>query len=157
MSKRPKVADNTIAQNRRARHDYHIDETLEAGIMLEGWEVKSLREGRVQINEAHIIVRRAEAYLLNAHITPLQTASTHIDPNPTRTRKLLLHRREINKMLGWGEQKGYTIVPLRLYWKNNKVKVAIGLARGKKLFDKRADEKARDWQRQKQRLMRHKN
>ena len=157
MGKRQQPDDHVIAQNRRARHDYHIDETLEAGIALEGWEVKSFRAGRIQINEAHIIVRRGEAFLLNAHITPLNTASTHIDPQPTRTRKLLLHRREINKMLGWGEQKGYTLVPLRLYWKQNKVKVSIGFARGKKLFDKRADQKSRDWQMQKQRLLRHKN
>jgi len=147
---------DTISQNRKAYHHYHIEEKFEAGIVLHGWEVKSLRAGRVQINDAHVIIRRHEAWLLNANIAPLLSASTHVNPEPTRTRKLLLHRREINKLMGWVEQQGYTIVPLRLYWKKNHVKVEVSYVRGKKDYDKRADAKTRDWQRQKARLLRKK-
>jgi SsrA-binding protein len=156
MGKQRGPGNGTIAQNRKAHHNYHIEEKFEAGIVLHGWEVKSLRAGRAQINDAHVIIRRNEAWLLNANISPLLSASTHVNPEPTRTRKLLLHRREINKLMGWVEQQGYTIVPLRLYWKNNHVKIEIAYARGKKDYDKRADAKTRDWQRQKARLLRNK-
>lgn len=153
MAKKKSAPSNQICQNRKARHDYLILETFEAGLMLEGWEVKSARENRVQINEAHIIIRRNEAWLLNAHFTPLSTTSTHKIADPTHTRKLLLHRKELNTLMGRVEQKGLTIVPLSLYWKRNRVKAEIALAQGKKLHDKRAADKDRDWQRQKERIM----
>ncbi len=143
----------TIAINRKARHDYFIEERIEAGLVLMGWEVKSIRAGRTQMSEAHIIVRKGEAWLLNAHISPLDSASTHVNPEPTRTRKLLLHKKELNKLIGSIDRKGYTVVPLAMYWKAGKVKLEIGLAKGKKKYDKRADLKERDWQRQKQRLL----
>jgi len=142
----------TIALNKKATHDYFIEERFEAGIALEGWEVKSLREGRVQIKESYITLKAGEAFLFGAHITPLSTASTHIRPDPTRTRKLLLHRSEINKLIGQVERKGYTLVPTAMYWKKGMAKLEIGLAKGKKLHDKRASEKDRDWQREKERL-----
>lgn len=144
----------TIAQNRRARFDYHIEENYEAGLVLMGWEVKSLREGRVQLNDTYVIVRNGEAHLVGCHITALLTASTHVDTTPMRPRKLLMHRRELNKLIGMIERKGYTLVPLAMYWKNGKVKLDIGLAKGKKEHDKRATQKDRDWSRDKQRLMR---
>lgn len=154
QSKSKKTKDSgTIAVNRKARHDYFIEEHLEAGLVLMGWEVKSIRAGRAQMSEAHVIVRRGEAWLLNAHISPLDSASTHVNPEPTRTRKLLLHKKELNKLIGSIDRKGYTVVPLSMYWKTGKVKLEIGLAKGKKQYDKRADLKERDWQRQKQRLM----
>ena len=153
MAKKKSAPSNQICQNRKARHDYLILETFEAGLMLEGWEVKSARENRVQINEAHIIIRRNEAWLLNAHFTPLSTTSTHKIADPTHTRKLLLHRKELNTLMGRVEQKGLTIVPLSLYWKRNRVKAEIALAQGKKLHDKRAADKDRDWQRKKERIM----
>lgn len=146
---------STIALNRKARHDYHILETFEAGIALMGWEVKSLRAGRAQLKETHVIIRRGEAYLLNAHFSALTSASTHVDTTPERSRKLLLHRRQLNYLMGKVEQKGNTIVPLALYWKNNCIKIEIALVQGKKLYDKRATEKDRDWERQKARIMRH--
>lgn len=121
--------------------------------MLQGWEVKSIREGRVQMSESHVVFRRGEAYILNAHISPLQNISTHVVPDESRTRKLLLHKKEINKLMGQVQQQGYTCVPLSMYWKKNKVKVEIALVKGKKLHDKRADEKDRDWARQKARIM----
>lgn len=142
----------SIAVNRKARHDYSIEEQYEAGLALQGWEVKSLRDKRVQIGESHVIIRRGEAWLLNAHITPLSSASTHVLADPGRTRKLLLNRRELNILMGHVEQKGYTIVPLELYWKNGRAKLRVALAKGKKLHDKRASEKDRDWQRQKERI-----
>ncbi len=145
----------TIALNKKARHDYFIEQTYEAGVALEGWEVKSLRSGRAQISESYVTVKQGEAFLFGAHITPLQTASTHISPDPTRTRKLLLHREELDKLIGLTERRGYTLVPLSLYWKRGKTKVQIGLAKGKKLHDKRATDKERDWQREKERLRRH--
>ena len=155
MSKKKakKAGDNTIAQNKKAFHDYLIEEKFEAGIALEGWEVKSLREGRVQLVESYVLIKAGEAFLIGTHIPPLQTASTHIHPAPMRTRKLLLHRREINRLIGQIEQRGYTVVALALYWKHNKVKVSLGLAKGKKSHDKRAASKDRDWQRDKERLM----
>ncbi len=147
-----KSDSNTIVVNRKARHDFFIEERLEAGLVLEGWEVKSLRAGRVQLSESHVIIRKAEAWLLNAIITPLPTASTHIDPNPSRTRKLLLNSKELNKMIGLVERKGYTLIPLSLYWKRGKAKLELAVARGKKAHDKRESEKERDWQREKERL-----
>ena len=145
----------TIALNKKARHDYHIDERYEAGISLEGWEVKSLRAGKVQIVESYILLKNSEAYLFGAMITPLPTASTHIKPDPQRSRKLLLHRNELNKLIGAVERKGFALVPTALYWKQGKVKLELAVARGKKAHDKRETEKDRDWQRQKARLMRH--
>tara|TARA_B100002051_G_C16660831_1_gene599029 strand:- start:599 stop:1075 length:477 start_codon:yes stop_codon:yes gene_type:complete len=154
QSKKPS-SDRIIAQNRKARHDYTIETHLEAGLVLEGWEVKSLRAGRGQIQDSYVTLRNDEAWLLNAHISPLQSASTHIEPDATRTRKLLLHRKEINKLRKAREAQGYTIVTLDLHWTKNRVKVKIGLAKGKKLHDKRQSDKNRDWQRQKQRLMKN--
>lgn len=145
----------TIALNKKARHDYFIDERFEAGISLLGWEVKSLRAGKVQIIDSYILLKDNEAYLFGALITPLPTASTHIKAEPQRTRKLLLHRVELNKLIGAVERKGFALVPTALYWKNGKVKLELGIARGKKSHDKRETEKDRDWQRQKARLMRH--
>ncbi len=151
--KNKKSDSNAIAVNRQARHDYFIEETYEAGLVLQGWEVKSLRAGRVSLKESYVLIKDGEAWLFGAHITPLPSASTHVEADPTRTRKLLLHRRELDKLIGLVERRGYTLVPLKLYWKNNRVKLEIGLARGKKLYDKRAMEKERDWQREKQRLL----
>lgn len=152
MSSKQKSND-TIVENRKARHEFHIEERFEAGLALEGWEVKSLRSGRVQLDQSYVLLKDGQAYLFGATITPLQTASTHITPDPQRSRKLLLHQRELNKLIGSVERKGYTLMPLSLYWKNNLVKAQIGLAKGKKQHDKRADEKNRDWERDKQRLM----
>ncbi len=146
----------TIALNKRARHDYSIDERFEAGIALEGWEVKSLRAGKVQIVESYILLKDSEAFLFGALITPLPTASTHISPEPQRSRKLLLHRTELNRLIGAVERKGFALVPTALYWKNGKVKLELGVAKGKKAHDKREAEKDRDWQRQKAQIMRHK-
>lgn len=146
---------NTIALNRKARFDYAIEETIEAGIVLDGWEVKSLRAGKGQISEAYVQLRNNEAWLFNANITPLLTASTHVKPEPSRSRKLLLHRTEIDRLVGAVERKGYTIVPLDMHWKQGKAKVTIGYAKGKKLHDKRRDAKDRDWQRQKSRILKH--
>jgi len=144
--------NTNIAVNRKATHDYFIEDRFEAGLVLEGWEVKSLRAGRVQLDQGYILLKNNEAWLFGALITPLQTASTHINPVPQRSRKLLLKARELGKMIGSVERKGYTLVPLSLYWKNNRVKLELGLAKGKKLHDKRASEKEKDWARQKQRL-----
>jgi SsrA-binding protein len=146
---------STIAQNRQATHDYFIEERYEAGLVLQGWEVKSLRAGRAQLKESYVVLRGGEAWLLGSHVSPLTSASTHVDPDPTRTRKLLLHARELSKLIGHVERKGYTLVPLALYWKKGRAKLEIGLARGKKLHDKRATEKDRDWAREKQRIMKH--
>jgi SsrA-binding protein len=144
-----------IAVNRRARHDYFIEETYEAGLALRGWEVKSLRAGRAQIAEAYVILKNEEAFLFGAHITPLTSASTHVHPEPARTRKLLLHDNELSKLIGKVERAGYTLVPLDLHWTRGRAKLQVGLAKGKKKHDKREDEKKRDWQRQKERLLRH--
>ena len=142
-----------IAVNRKARFDYFIEERFEAGISLLGWEVKSMRAGKAQIAEAYVHLKNGEAYLINAHINALVSASTHVDTSPTRMRKLLLGRRQIDHLVGAVERKGYTIVPLELYWKEGRAKLEIGLAKGKKQHDKRADEKDRDWQRDKGRIM----
>jgi SsrA-binding protein len=151
---RQKSPESQIAVNKKARHDYFIEEQIETGLVLEGWEVKALREKKVQLAESYVLIREGEAYLFGAHISPLKTASTHVNPDPTRNRKLLLHRRELDRLIGAVERKGYTLVPLALYWKRGRVKLEIGLAKGKKAHDKRATEKDRDWQRQKQRLLR---
>lgn len=150
--KKPKNTGSTIALNKVARHDYFIEEKYEAGLALEGWEVKSLRDNRVQLKESYVVIQKGEAYLFGAHITPLPSASTHVKTDPTRTRKLLLHREELSKLIGLIERKGYTLVPLALYWKRGKAKLEIGLAKGKKQHDKRAAEKDRDWKREKERI-----
>lgn len=150
--KKAQNTNSTIAVNRKAGHDYFIEDRFEAGLVLQGWEVKSLRAGRVQLDQGYVVILHGEAFLLGALINPLQTVSTHITPEPQRTRKLLLSRRELNKLIGNVERKGYTLVPLNLHWKNNRVKLEIGLAKGKKQHDKRAAEKEKDWQRQKQRI-----
>ena len=142
-----------IAVNRKARFDYFIEERYEAGIALQGWEVKSLRAGKAQIAEAYVYLKDGEAFLFGAHLSPLTSASTHVLADPTRTRKLLLSRRELDHLVGAVERRGYTLVPLELYWKNGRAKLAIGLSKGKKQHDKRATEKARDWQRDKSRIM----
>jgi SsrA-binding protein len=148
------ASPKTIAENRRARFEYFIEERLEAGLVLEGWEVKSLRAGKAQITEAYVFLRDGEAFLFGAHITPLKTSSTHVAADPTRTRKLLLNQRELARLVGAVERRGYTLVPLELYWVRGRVKLEIGLAKGKKQHDKRAAEKERDWQRDKARLLR---
>jgi SsrA-binding protein len=150
--KQKQNTNQTIAVNRKAHHEFAIEERFEAGLVLEGWEVKSLRAGRTQLDQSYVLLKKGAAWLLGALITPLPTASTHIDPDPQRTRKLLLHRRELNKLIGLIERKGYTLVPLSLYWKDNHIKLQIALAKGKKAHDKRATEKDRDWQRDKQRF-----
>jgi len=155
--KKKASGDSTIALNKRARHEYHIDERYECGVALQGWEVKSLRAGRINISDAYAIVRNGEIYLFGASIPPLLSASTHVIAEDRRTRKLLLHRAEIDKLLGAVERKGYTLVPTAMYWKHNRVKVEIGLAKGKQEHDKRASEKERDWNREKQQAMRAKN
>ena len=144
----------SIVQNKKAFHDYFIEERFEAGIVLEGWEVKAIREGRAQLKEAYVIVSGGEIFLIGAHVSPLPTASTHIQPDPTRTRKLLLKAGEINKLIGAVERAGYTLVPLDMHYTRGRVKLEIGLAKGKKQFDKRAAEKERDWKREQQRLVR---
>jgi SsrA-binding protein len=147
----------SIIQNKKAFHDYFIEQRFEAGIALEGWEVKAIRAGRAQLKEAYVMVRNTEIFLIGCHISPLPTASTHINPDPTRTRKLLLHAEEINKLIGSVERAGYTLVPLDLHYTRGKVKIEIGLAKGKKQHDKREAEKQREWERDKQRLMKMKN
>ncbi len=155
MSKSEKKPDSqrAIALNKKARYDYFIEETFEAGLALEGWEVKSLRSGRAQLTESYVHVRDGEAWLLGAHITPLNTASTHVHPDPTRTRKLLMHRQELDRLVGAVERKGFTLVPLNLHWSRGKAKLDIGLAKGKKQHDKRAAKKDRDWERQKAQIL----
>ncbi|WP_289281808.1 SsrA-binding protein SmpB [Methylophaga sp. UBA5088] len=148
-----KVGENTIAVNRKARHEFFIEDRFEAGLVLEGWEVKSLRDGKAQLNESYVHVRNDEAWLANALITALKTASTHIKPEPQRDRKLLLHRAELHKLIGAVERKGYTLIPLNMYWKKGMAKIEIALAKGKQLHDKRATEKDRDWNRDKARIL----
>jgi SsrA-binding protein len=144
----------SIIDNKKAFHDYFIEERYEAGLVLEGWEVKAIRAGRVQLKEAYVVLKQAEVWLVGCHISPLPTASTHIKPDPTRSRKVLLHAQEIRKLIGKVQQAGFTLVPLNLHYAKGRVKIEIGLAKGKKLHDKRATEKERDWQREKQRLVR---
>ncbi len=150
-----KDSSQTIALNKRASHDFFIEDRYEAGLALEGWEVKSMRDGRAQLNESYVLVKNGEAWLFGMHVSPLTSASTHIDPDSIRTRKLLLHRQELNRLIGFVERRGYTLIPLALYWKKGRAKLEVGLAKGKKLHDKRATEKERDWQREKQRLFKH--
>jgi len=148
------TTERLIAENRRARYDYFIEERLEAGLILEGWEVKSMRAGRAQLTEAYVNVRNGEAFLVGAHLSPLRTTSTHKVADPVRARKLLMHRKEIDRLIGSVDRKGYTVVPLELYWKHGRAKLQIGLAKGKKQHDKRNTEKDRDWQRDKARALR---
>ncbi|MGZ8095746.1 MAG: SsrA-binding protein SmpB [Methylosarcina sp.] len=143
----------TIAVNRQATHEYYIEERYEAGMLLEGWEVKSLREGRVQLKESYVTLKRGEAWLSGAHISALLSASTHVNPEAVRAKKLLLNRHELNKLIGSVERKGYTLIPLSMYWKKGRAKLEIGLAKGKQLHDKRASSKERDWQLEKARIM----
>jgi len=144
----------SIVENRKAFHDYFIEERYEAGLALEGWEVKAIRAGRSQLKEAYVVVRNDEVYLLGAHISPLSSASTHVSADPTRTRKILLHAEEIRKLIGKVERAGYTLIPLNLHFSKGRIKLEIGLAKGKKQYDKRDAEKKRDWQREQQRLLR---
>jgi SsrA-binding protein len=148
-----KPASSVIAVNRKARHDYFIEDKFEAGLVLEGWEAKSLRAGRAQITESYVNIRNGEAWLLGAHFSPLNTASSHIKADPTRSRKLLLQRVELDRLVGAVERKGFTLVPLTLHWVKGRAKLDIGLAKGKKQHDKRAADKDRDWQRQKERIL----
>jgi SsrA-binding protein len=154
-AKKNEEAPRMIAVNRRARHDYFIEEHFEAGLALQGWEVKSLREGRAQITEAYVRVLKEEAWLVGAHFSPASGISTHVHPDPGRSRKLLLHANELARLTGKVERAGYTLVPLDLHWTRGRAKLEVGLAKGKKQHDKRADLKTREWQRQKQRLLRH--
>ncbi|CAM2950833.1 TPA: SsrA-binding protein SmpB [Legionella pneumophila] len=148
-----KQPDSTIALNRKAGFDYFIEDQYEAGLVLEGWEVKSLRAGKINLSDSHVIIKYGEAFLLGAQIQPLPTASTHFIPDPLRTRKLLMNKRELNHLIGSVERQGYTIVPLSLYWKKNKIKIKIALAKGKKEHDKRDTIKDREWQRDRSRIM----
>ncbi|HAU06647.1 MAG TPA: SsrA-binding protein [Gammaproteobacteria bacterium] len=148
-----KPKSNTIAQNRRARHDYYLEDSFEAGLVLEGWEVKSLRDGRGQLNESYIQLHKGEAWLHGAHISPMLSASTHVHPDDIRRRKLLLNRHELNRLNGAVDRKGYTIVPVSMYWKQGRAKLAIALAKGKQHHDKRAAAKERDWSREKARIL----
>lgn len=145
----------SIVENRKATHDYFIEDRFEAGLVLEGWEVKAIRAGHVQLKESYVIVRDGELFIIGMHISPLPTASTHIHPNATRTRKLLLKAEEIRKLIGKVEQRGYTLVPLNLHYKNGRVKLDFGLGRGKKLHDKRDSSRDKDWEREKERVMKH--
>lgn len=155
MKKKPKTPSNTIGLNKKAGFDYFLQERFEAGIALEGWEAKSLRAGRLQLRDTYVIVKDGEAWLLNAVITPLPEASTHINPNPQRTRKLLLHRSELHKLIGAVERKGYALIPTAMYWKKGRAKLEFALGQGKKAYDKRDTEKDRDWQREKERIFKH--
>jgi len=145
-----------IVQNRKASHDYFIEQRFEAGLALEGWEVKAIRAGRAQLKEAYVIVKDAELYLIGSHVSALPTASTHVNPDPVRTRKLLLHREEINRLIGSVERAGYALVPLDMHYSKGRVKLEIGLAKGKKQHDKRQATKDREWNREQQRLLRTK-
>lgn len=147
-TKNKKKTERIIADNRKARHDYTIEQTFEAGLVLEGWEVKSLREGRVQLKESYVVLKDGEAWIIGMHISPLKNVSTHYEPEPTRTRKLLLHRRELAKLFSHVQQKGYTVVALNLHWTGNRIKAEIALAKGKKSYDKRESIKKKDIQRE---------
>ncbi|GAB2181493.1 SsrA-binding protein SmpB [Denitratisoma sp. agr-D3] len=146
----------SIVDNKKAFHDYFIEERFEAGLVLEGWEVKSIRGGRAQIKEAYVVLKDGEVFLIGAHFSPLSTASSHVHPDPVRTRKLLLHEKEINKLIGKVERAGYALVPLDLHFSKGRIKLEVGLAKGKKQYDKRETEKQRDWEREKAQLMRNK-
>lgn len=157
MNDKKPTGQKTIALNKRARYEYAIEDRFEAGLALEGWEVKSLRAGHIQFADSYVLLKDSEAYLFGTTITPRATASAHIHPDPMRTRKLLLHRRQIDQLIGAVDRKGYTVVPTAMYWSQGKVKVEIGMAKGKKEYDKRKVEKDRDWGREKGRLMKHRN
>ena len=153
---KPKTApSSTIALNKKAKHDYAIEDRFEAGLVLEGWEVKSLRAGRIQLRDSYVLLKDGEAWLFCSLITPLPTASTHIQPDPQRTRKVLLHREQISRLIGAVERKGYTAIATAMYWKKGRAKLEISLAKGKKEHDKRADIKEREWQREQGRLLKH--
>lgn len=152
--KKNKAGSNTIAYNKKARFEYHIEKTIEAGVSLLGWEVKSIRQGKVQLGESYVLLKDGEAYLFGAHISPGHSASSHVNTDPIRSRKLLLNRHELNSLIGEVERQGYALIVLSMYWSRGKVKLSIALGKGKKLHDKRMTEKQRDWQRDKQRLMR---
>jgi SsrA-binding protein len=156
MTKSGKQSGN-IAVNKKARFEYFIEKDYEAGLQLEGWEVKSLRAGKANLTDAHVIIKYAEAFLLGAQIQPLSTTASHTHADPMRTRKLLMHRRELNQLIGSVERQGYTLIPLSLYWKGTKIKVSLALAKGKKSFDKRDTIKERDWQRSRSRIMKNLN
>jgi len=153
--KSKKGPSSTIALNKKARHDFSIESKYEAGLVLEGWEVKSIRDGRVQMTDTYVMIRDNEIWWVGGQITPLLSASTHIHPAPSRSRKLLLNRKEIDRLIGAVERKGYTLVPLAMYWSKGRAKMEIGLAKGKKEHDKRADSKERDWNREKARILKH--
>lgn len=155
MAETENKGKKTIAVNKRARFEFHIDERLEAGVALEGWEVKSLREGRVQFADSYVLMKDNEAFLFGCRVDPLPTVAEHLRADPTRTRKLLLHRREIDRLVGMVERKGFAVIPTAMYFSRGKVKVEIGVARGKKEYDKRKTVKDRDWKRQKERIMKH--
>ncbi len=155
MKKKPKTPSNTIALNKKARFDYFLEERFEAGVALQGWEVKSLRAGRVQLRDTYVLIKNGEAWLLGAVITPLDSASKHISPESQRTRKLLLHRHELNKLQGTVERKGHTLIPTAMYWTKGRAKLEFAIGKGKKEFDKRDTEKDRDWKREKERLFKH--
>lgn len=148
-----KKQNSTIALHKKALYEYHIEERFEAGLVLEGWEVKSLRAGKVQLVDSYVLLKNGEAWLIGTHISPLNTTSTHVKAVPDRTRKLLMKRQELNKLIGYVERQGYTLIPLDLHWYKNRVKVNIALAKGKKQHDKRASERDKDWARDKARLM----
>lgn len=153
-NRKKSAPSNVIARNRKARHDYAIEDTIEAGIALEGWEVKSLRDGRLQLRDSYAAIRSGEVWLLGAHISPLNTVSTHVTANPTRERKLLMNRNEISRLTGAVERRGYTLIALDMHWTRSRAKVLLAMARGKKQHDKRAAEKNRDWERERSRLLR---
>ncbi len=153
MANENKKQNSTIALHKKAHHEYQIEERFEAGLVLEGWEVKSLRAGKVQLVDSYVVLKNGEAWLIGTHITPLNTTSTHVKAVPDRTRKLLMKRSELHKLIGYVERQGYTLIPLDLHWHNNRIKINIGLAKGKKQHDKRASERDKDWARDKARLM----
>ena len=154
---RASIARASIARNKKARFNYFIEERFEAGLALQGWEVKSLRGGKAQLSEAYVTLKDGEAWLFGAHVTPLSSASSHVEADPVRTRKLLMRRREIDRFIGLVDRRGFTLVPLELYWKEGRAKLAVGLARGKRKRDKRAAEKDRDWARDKERILKHRS
>lgn len=153
MNDKKKTGSSTIAVNKRARFEYHVEDRIEAGLALEGWEVKALREGRVQFADSYVLLKDNEAFLFGCQINPLPTVSTHITPDPVRTRKLLLHRNEIDRLIGAVDRKGYTVIPTAMYWSRGRAKVELGMAKGKRQHDKRKTQKDRDWERQKERIM----
>lgn len=157
MAKPTEQARARIAKNKKAAFNYFIEERFEAGLALQGWEVKSMRAGKAQLSEAYVTVKDGEIWLFGAHLTPLSSASSHVEADPTRTRKLLMHRREIDRLTGLVERRGFALVPLELYWKAGRAKLAVGLAKGKRKRDKRAAEKDRDWARDKERILKHRS